>query len=68
MEIVPSLGTSGGISALADGILEVAVSSRSLKPEEADKGLREIATARRPFVLATSRLEPEPMEAGAVTA
>ena len=29
VEIVPSLGTSGSISALADGILEVAVSSRS---------------------------------------
>jgi phosphate transport system substrate-binding protein len=68
VEILPSLGTSGGISALAGGVLELAVGSRPLKPEEIDKGLREVAAARTPFVLATSRLEPESIDAAAVAA
>ncbi len=68
IEVVPSLGTSGGIKALADGAIDVAVASRSLKLEEEEKGLRSVATARTPFVLVTSQVEPEPLQADAVAA
>lgn len=68
LEIVPSLGTSGGIQALADGAIDIGVASRPLKPEEAEKGLRAFATARTPFVLVTSRSDPEPLQAYEVAA
>src|SRR5258708_25735084 len=52
--VMPSLGSSGGIQALMEGALDLAVSSRPLKPTEAARGLREVACLRSPFVLATS--------------
>lgn len=66
VEIVPSLGTSGGIQALADGAIAIGVASRPLKPEEAGRGLREVATARTPFLLVTSQANPEPFQANEV--
>lgn len=68
IEVVPSLGSSGGIRALADGAIDVAVSARPLKPDEAAKGLQEIAAARTPFLLVTSRVDPDPLRASDVAA
>jgi phosphate transport system substrate-binding protein len=53
--IMPSLGSSGGIDALLEGALDIALSARPLKPTETAKGGREAACVRSPFVLATSR-------------
>jgi len=58
LEVIPSLGSSGGIAAVADEALDFAVSSRPIKPEEAAKGLTEIVLARTPFVLASSHSSP----------
>ncbi|MBA3518467.1 MAG: substrate-binding domain-containing protein [Rhizobiales bacterium] len=66
VEIVPSLGTSGGLSALADRIIDLAVSARPLKPEEAEKGLKEVTSARTPFLLVTSRDDPDRFRAADV--
>jgi phosphate transport system substrate-binding protein len=58
-EIVPSLGSSGAIGALADGVLDIAVSARPLKPEEQAKGLKTVSVLRTPFVIATSHPAPK---------
>ena len=68
VQIVPSLGTSGGIRALADGAIDIAVTSRPLKPDEAREKLHEVAKARTPFVLVTSQSDPEPLRAIEVAA
>ena len=56
--VVPSLGSSGGIHALADGKLDIAVSARPLKPAEAAKGVRQVLVLRTAYVLATSHRKP----------
>jgi phosphate transport system substrate-binding protein len=68
IEIVPSLGTSGGIRALADGAIDIGVASRALKTEEAKTGLREFGVARTAFVLVTSRSNAESLHAHEVAA
>ncbi len=54
VNILPSLGSSGGIDALLDGVLDIALSARPLKPTEIAKGVHDAACIRTPFVLATS--------------
>lgn len=61
IEVVPSLGSSGGIHATAGGVLDIGVSGRHLKPDEARKGLTEIAAARTPFGVVTSNRNPSGM-------
>lgn len=34
LEVVRDLGSGGGLKALSEGVLDIAVSSRALKPEE----------------------------------
>lgn len=62
INVVPSLGSSGAIRALADGKLDLAVSARPLKPAEAARGLQVVLTLRTPFVLVTSRAKPPPLK------
>ena len=54
LEVIPSLGSSGGIRALADGAIALSVSGRPLKPEESAKGLTVVATIQTPFVFVSS--------------
>ena len=63
IEVVPSLGSSGALQALADGKLDIAVSARPLKPKEAAAGLRLVLVLRTPFVLATSHAQPQNLRA-----
>jgi phosphate transport system substrate-binding protein len=58
VDVVSSLGSSGGIYALADGKLDLTVSARPLKPEEAAAGLSQALVLRTPYVLATSHRNP----------
>jgi phosphate transport system substrate-binding protein len=55
IEVIIGLGSSGGIRATADGVLNFSVSGRPLKPDEIATGLTQIATTRTPYVLVTSR-------------
>src|ERR1039458_1297365 len=41
VEIIASLGSTGAIRALADGVIDIAVSARPLKADEAAAGLSE---------------------------
>lgn len=68
IEIVPSLGSSGGLRAVADGVLDLAVSARPLKPEEEAKGLRVVLTARTPLLFATSRANPDALSSSEIAA
>jgi phosphate transport system substrate-binding protein len=62
-EIIASLGTTGGLRALADGQLDLAASGRALKPEERARGLKVATVVRTPFVLATSHKNPAGLRA-----
>jgi phosphate transport system substrate-binding protein len=57
-EVVPSLGSSGGLRALSENVLDIAVSGRPLNAEELERGLKVVAAIRTPFVLATSHRAP----------
>jgi phosphate transport system substrate-binding protein len=57
-DVVASLGTTGGLRALADGLLDIAVAGRPLKAEEQAKGLKVALVFRTPFVVATSVRTP----------
>lgn len=52
--VVPNLGSSGGLKALRDGVIDLAISSRPLKPEESAQGLVATEYGRTPFVFATN--------------
>jgi phosphate transport system substrate-binding protein len=58
LEVIPSLGSSGGIRALAEGALDVAVSGRPLTDEEVKQGMRVAVTMQTPFALVTSHDAP----------
>lgn len=53
VQVFPSLGSAGGITALAKKSLDIVTSSRPLRPEERSSGLVEAAYARTPFVFVT---------------
>ena len=54
MEIVPNLGSGGGIRAVTKGIIDVSVSTRPLTAEETARGLTSILLCRTPFILVTA--------------
>ena len=58
IEIVPDLGSSGAIRAVADGVIDLAISSRALKAEESARGLKDTRFALTPLVLITSHPAP----------
>lgn len=55
LDIVPNLGSGGGLKALEREAIQFAVISRSLSKEEAAKGFTLVEYGRTPFVLATTR-------------
>lgn len=58
VEVLPSLGSSGGIKAVTAGAIELAVSGRPLKREELARGAHDVALARTPFVFVVGRDNP----------
>lgn len=50
IEVVPSLGSSGGIKALLQGAIDFSVSGRPLRDEEMSAGGDAVELARTPFV------------------
>lgn len=58
LELVLSLGSSGGLRALSENVLDIAVAGRPLNADELKQGLRVAATVRTPFVLVTSHPKP----------
>jgi len=66
VEVIPSLGSTGAIDAVADGVLDFAVTSRALKPDERAKGLKQAWALRTPYGLVTSRRNPDGMRTAEV--
>ena len=58
VELIPSLGSSGGIAAAADGVLDLSISGRPLKPAETALGLKSAGELRTPFAIVTSHPNP----------
>jgi len=54
IEVLSSLGSSGGIKAVTAGAVQLAVSSRDLKNAERAQGLASVEIGRTPFVFAVS--------------
>ncbi len=54
VQVLPSMGTSGGIKALLERAIEIAVVARSLNPDEKARGLREAACMTTAVVFASS--------------
>lgn len=52
LHVLPSVGSSGAIAAVAGGAIDVAISGRHLEPSEEALGLTELAYARTPFLFA----------------
>lgn len=57
VDVVASLGSSGSLRALADGLLDIAVPARPLKSDESAAGLRQATVLRTAYVMATSHFE-----------
>jgi phosphate transport system substrate-binding protein len=66
LKIIPSLGSNGGLRALEDGVLDIAVSGRPLTPDELARDLTQAATIRTPFVLVTSHRRPNGLASAAI--
>lgn len=58
LELIPSMGASGGNNAVADGVIDVSISGRPLNAAEIAKGLTAVAEFRSPFGLATVHPKP----------
>jgi phosphate transport system substrate-binding protein len=58
VDIAMSLGSSGSLRALADGVLDVAVSARRLTKEESAPGLVVVPISRTALLFATSHRTP----------
>ena len=56
--VVPSLSSGGGIKAALAGSIDIAVSARPAKAEEATAGINMAAYARTAFVIATPKTNP----------
>lgn len=52
IQLLPSVGSSGAVRAVAGGALDLGLSGRALRPDEQALGVRAIAFARTPFILA----------------
>ena len=52
IDVRPSVGSSGGIRAVTEGMLDIGISSRALKDEELTSAIKVWAYAKSPFVLA----------------
>jgi phosphate transport system substrate-binding protein len=59
IEVLPSLGSGGGIRAVMAGAVDIALTSRPLKDDELRTGARVIPYARTPFVFATPAGNPQ---------
>lgn len=67
VQVLPSLGSSGGIRALQDGIIDLAVTARPLTDAERATGLREFHLADTPLAFVSSLTGPLNIDVASVT-
>lgn len=68
LHALPSLGTAGGMRALNDGRIDIAVLGRAMTAEEARAGARVAVHLRTPFVFVTSEAAPLSMRPAEIVA
>jgi phosphate transport system substrate-binding protein len=67
IRILPSLGSSGAVKAVAGGALDLGLSGRPLQPKEAAEGLTAVEVARTPYLFAVGpRSTATHLDAGAL--
>jgi phosphate transport system substrate-binding protein len=66
LEVIPGLGSKGGIGAAADGAVDLAVSARPLYPDEVALGLTAIPFARTALVFVTSHRKPNSLNSAEI--
>jgi phosphate transport system substrate-binding protein len=54
-EVIPNLGSGGGLKALAKGAIQIAVMSRPMSPEERSADFVVVEYGRTPFVVVTAK-------------
>lgn len=59
VEVLPNLGSGGGLKAVLAGKLDLALLTRTLKDKETQHGLRVLHYARTPLVFAVARDNPQ---------
>jgi phosphate transport system substrate-binding protein len=59
VQVLASLGTVGGIEALAEGAVDIALAARALTPEEAAKGGREAACMTTALAFVANHQDPD---------
>jgi phosphate transport system substrate-binding protein len=68
VEIIPGLGSAGGIRAATEGALQLVVSARELLPSETASDLTSVMTVCTPWVLVSSHPSPGSLDHTAVAA
>lgn len=58
LEVIPSLGTNGGLRALSENAIDLAVAGRPPNVDELQREFRVALTIRTPFILVTSHSKP----------
>jgi len=66
LEVIPSPESSGGLRALAEGALDVAVTGRPLTEDELKQGMRVAVTMQTPFALVISHAEPNGLKSDGI--
>lgn len=68
VEVIPSMGSSGGIQAVSAGALQVSFSGRPLKADEKAQGLQEMPFVDTPYVFVSSHPKPQKLSTSDVVA
>ena len=58
IEVIPGLGSKGAIRAVADGVLDLALTARQLNADELPLGLTAVPIARTALVFVSSHPKP----------
>jgi len=68
VEVVPNLGSTGGIKGVIDGALDIGLSGRPLTQEEKARGLAEQEYAMTPFVFVSNNRSAQGLTVGELVA
>ena len=68
VQVIPSMGSSGGIQAVTAGALQVSFSGRPLNADEKTKGLQEMPFLDTPYAFVSSHQKPQKLTTSDVVA
>jgi phosphate transport system substrate-binding protein len=68
LEVMPGLGSTGGIAAVIDGALAIAVTARVSREAEREKGVHDVPFLETPFIFVSSGAQPHRLSRSEVVA